>query len=173
MFKDEIKDYTIDDIELILKTQKDLYSEQKMQELRSLLHEKLCMEQEIKEAFVKQRLPKIINCSKCEGPNPFSNEKCGFCGAKLEKKQYYDAAYLEHERVEPSEDERESLAEGNSYTFQYIISFIIPFLGFIMGAIMLSTGDEERSSCGNTCIILGLVSIVLYAVLWACFYLNL
>ncbi len=49
----------------------------------------------------------------------------------------------------------------NSYTFHYIISFLIPLVGFIVGAIMLANDDNEKSSCGKICIILGMISMIL------------
>lgn len=55
----------------------------------------------------------------------------------------------------------------NSYTFQYIISFIIPLVGFIIGGIMITDKDNERQSVGKKCIILGIVSIIL-SVIFLC-----
>ena len=40
-FVDEIKNYTIDELELIISTQKDLYTEEEMGQLKALLEEKL------------------------------------------------------------------------------------------------------------------------------------
>ena len=63
------------------------------------------------------------------------------------------------------QDESETAAaeetDRKSYTFQYVIGFLIPLVGFILGAILLSKDDEEEKSAGKTVIILGIISIVI------------
>lgn len=48
-----------------------------------------------------------------------------------------------------------------SYAFQYIFSFIIPLVGFILGATLLSKEHEEEQSVGKRCIVLGVVSVAI------------
>ena len=40
MFRDEIKNYTAEELELIIETQQDLYTDEEMSALRDLLNEK-------------------------------------------------------------------------------------------------------------------------------------
>ncbi len=155
-FLEEIKSYTLEDLELIYETQKDLYTSEEME----LIFEKI---NEIKKAEIErinEMLPSEINCPKCDGPNPFSNDVCGFCGHKIDKSKYYNPEY--YERLEIDEDESDG---GNSYTFQYIISFLIPLVGYILGAILLSKDSEEEKHVGKTCIILGIVSAVISVII--------
>lgn len=167
MFKDEIKDYTIDDLELIIETQKELYTKEEMGLLRRLLTQKKDEEIAKKNKFIEERLPGIIKCQKCDGPNPFSNDVCKFCGVRLNKKKYYKAASVEYEEeMDPSSDNADtSNYTGSSFLFQYIISFIIPIVGFIMGAIMMTGENEDRVSKGKICIVLGVVSVVIYLII--------
>lgn len=55
--------------------------------------------------------------------------------------------------------------QKDGYTFHRVISFVIPLVGFIVGAILLSSEDKKRCSCGKTCVLLGLASIVLSVIL--------
>lgn len=43
----------------------------------------------------------------------------------------------------------------------YILSFLIPIVGIVAGVIYMSKGDPESSALGRTCLILGIVSIVI------------
>ena len=83
----------------------------------------------------KKLLPNEIECPKCFGPNSFSNDNCSFCGAKLNKEKYYNLEYYNKDK----ENE-----EKTSYSFQYIISYIIPLVGLILGAILLSKEEIEK-----------------------------
>ena len=60
---------------------------------------------------------------------------------------------------ENSETAAEEETDNKSYTFHYVISFLIPLVGFILGAILLSKDDEEEKTVGKTLIILGIISI--------------
>ena len=54
---------------------------------------------------------------------------------------------------------------SNSYTFQYVISFLIPLVGFILGAILLSKENEEEKAVGKSCIILGIIAVVISTII--------
>lgn len=161
-FAEEIKNYTDEELELIISTQKELYSEEEMSQLQTLKLERDRIKQEEHEAKILARLPQTINCEKCDGPNPFANKVCVFCGHSLDKSKYYTDEY--YEQAEEDDEQEKNSANGNSYTFHYIISFLIPFIGFIVGAVMLANDDAEKSSCGKACIIIGIVSAILSAV---------
>ncbi len=171
MFRDEIKNYTAEELELIIETQQDLYTDEEMSALRDLLNEK--MEEEIskKNKFIKDHLPIVIKCPKCDGPNSFSNDTCKFCGAKLDKEKYYKTASIEYENKELISDDYDfddtdsQDSKENRFLFQYVISFIIPIVGFIMGAIMMAGENEARVSKGKVCIILGIISVILYLII--------
>ena len=49
----------------------------------------------------------------------------------------------------------------SKYTFQYVISFLVPLVGFILGALLLAKDDEEEKDIGKTCIIIALISVVI------------
>ena len=170
-FADEIKDYTDDELDLIIATQKDLYSAEEMEQLESLWAERKRIKQEEYEAKVLSRLPETINCEKCDGPNSFSNEVCVYCGHKIDKAKYYTDEY--YERIEENEEIEEiefPNSQRNSYAFHYIISFLIPLIGFIVGAVMLANDNAEKRSCGKTCIIVGFVSMIVSAVVVGLFW---
>ena len=157
-FADEIKSYTDEELDLIISTQKDLYSEEEVAQLQALLNERERIKREEYEAKVLARLPETINCEKCDGPNSFSNKVCDFCGHELNKAKYYTDEYYEWTE------------ENDSYTFHYVISFIIPLIGFIVGAVMLANDDAEKRTCGKACIIIGIVSTVVFSVFKGAFW---
>ena len=80
-FIDEIKKYSLKDLELIYSTQKDLYSEDEMAVISEEINKR---KNEIRER-IKSKLPKDIVCPKCNGLNSFENQNCKFCGHRLDK----------------------------------------------------------------------------------------
>ena len=50
--------------------------------------------------------------------------------------------------------------------FLYLLSFFIPIVGFIIGAIYYTKPDPDYKHVGKMCIILGIVSILLVVVCW-------
>ena len=164
-FINEIKDYSAEEIRLILSEQKDLYTPDEIEQLRRLLREKTiqasrpCSE-ETKEASPSGYKPsalRTIYCQKCGGPKSGTSDICRFCGAVLRLDMDDSDTYAEDEPEEASE----------SFAAQYIFSFLIPLVGFIIGAVMLSSRDSSRSSCGTACILLSILSIVLDVLVWA------
>lgn len=147
-----------DDLRLILNTQQDLYSPDELKLIEEQLENRINQDKKDEEEFIKKHLPDEIPCPKCDGVNPFENEKCCYCGHTFDKSKYYNINYY---RQEESETAAEEETDKHSYTFQYVISFLIPLVGFILGAILLSKDDEEEKSAGKTVIILGIVSIVI------------
>lgn len=164
-FIDEIKDYSTEDLQLILNTQKDLYSSEELSIIESQLKEHEKQDKIKQQEFIEQHLPKEITCPKCDGVNDFSNDNCCYCGFKFDKKKYYSIEYYTDESEE-DETDNDSEEEKNSYLFQYIISFIVPLVGFILGAIMMSKDDEEEKSVGKALVVLGIISIVISSIIW-------
>ena len=167
-FLKEIDEYSIDDLELIFDTQKDLYSQEEM----DIIHKRIeFLKQEEFNKLLKN-LPKEVNCEKCDGPNHFENDKCVFCGQILDKAKYYDIEY--YKTSNEDEDFEEDLVEsGSSNTFTYIISFLIPIIGYIVGAILLTKESNDEKSVGKTCIILGILSTIISTVYFIISYSNL
>lgn len=158
---EELKPYSKEDLELIVSTQQDLYSTEEMSIIQELIQIKAKKEKEEQEEFIKEHLPKEISCPKCDGINPFENEKCCYCGHSFDKRKYYQIEYY----VQNSNDfEIENDEDTESYTFQYIISFLIPIVGYILGAILLSKEDSDEKSVGKSCIVLGIVSTIISVV---------
>ena len=56
-----------------------------------------------------------------------------------------------------------------SNVFRYVISFLIPLVGYIMGAILLSKDNETDKTIGKKCIIIGIVSAIVGGVVTAIF----
>ena len=121
-------------------------------------------EKKIKE--IRESFPAEINCQKCDGPNPFDNEVCMFCGSKLDKSEYEEMLLHLDDCLEKSNEQESELGgqevseNGNNHSFEHIISFLIPLVGFILGAILLSKEDVDEKEEGKTCIVLGICSMI-------------
>ena len=168
-FVDEIKQYSIDDLELIITTQKELYTTDEMELLKQQLQYRYRQreEEQEKEAAAKKarilaNLPESIPCQKCGGPNTFDNIVCNYCGANLDKKPYY----IDPDELHEEQDEKACVHGGDGFGFHYFISFFIPLVGFILGAVMLGNENEERQSAGKACIIIGVISIIITAIIY-------
>lgn len=160
-FYKEIENNSIEELELIFETQKELYSNEEMQMISQRILELKTQKEQLEQKKLKKLLPKEIACPKCDGLNGFEATECQYCGYNLENKKtkYYSLDYYENDNddddiLDDSEDEK-----GGNYLFQYIISFLIPLIGFILGAILLSKDDEQKS-VGKACIIIGIVSTI-------------
>lgn len=152
----EISTYSLDDLKLIYETQRDLYSEEEMKIIFKRIQDIEMAEVERKQAFITEHLPNEIICPKCDGPNSFENEKCCFCGHVFDKRKFYTMEHYESNEANKTDVEKEE-----SFMFQYIISFIVPLVAFILGAILLGKDDYEEKRHGKICIILGIISIVI------------
>ena len=53
----------------------------------------------------------------------------------------------------------------------YVLSFIIPIAGIILGAIYLSKPDDEMKKFGKTCLIIALIPIILLILMICCYIL--
>lgn len=161
-FLKELQQYSADDLRLILNTQQDLYSPDELKLIEEQLENRINQDKKDEEEFIKKHLPDEIPCPKCDGVNTFENEKCCYCGHTFDKSKYYNINYY---RQEESETAAEEETDKHSYTFQYVISFLIPLVGFILGAILLSKDDEEEKSAGKSCIILGIVAVIISTII--------
>lgn len=201
----ELEGYSLEELQEIHDTQQDLYSAEEIEHMASFIASRRdALDDECRrlEAMVEERLPEEMECQKCGGPNEFTNVKCKFCGAALDKSEYYDDAravlygevrdgfhaddrlrdeafsrfFAEEEAFDDGEgDARQPIAVPSagekSYTFHYVISVVIPLVGFIMGGILLTKEDEEDRFAGKVCIVAGIISTVIGYVLWS-LYLN-
>lgn len=162
-FLNEISSYTIFELELIQETQRDLYTQEEMNIVSQMLKEKRqaaaeanVLEAEEKAHRINDMLPTEIKCSKCDGVNAFTSDVCKYCGVEFDKRKYYDPEYY---------DGNEQEYEEKSYGFQYFFSFIIPIVGFVLGAVLLSKDDEDERNNGVACIVLGIISVIINIIL--------
>ncbi|MCR5693411.1 MAG: hypothetical protein K6G89_00355 [Clostridia bacterium] len=117
-FLKEIAQYSDTDLETIIETQKDLYSEE---ELEIMKQESLRLKAE-KERILMEKMPKEITCPKCSGKNPFSDDKCEFCGFDMRKeKEKIKTRIAEGESAEgePADGSPSKAEELNAYRADY------------------------------------------------------
>lgn len=168
---EELGDADSEQLQYIYDTQKDLYSAEELAYILKLKAKRIQEEEGEEKALhakAEEYLPKEINCPKCDGPNDFHDDVCRFCGAKLNKAEYYNRAHNMALGVDDDEDSDERLddEERRSFLAQYVISFLIPLVGWIMGGIFLTRKDPEEHDAGTICIILGIASGVLAGLIY-------
>lgn len=169
----ELGDADSEQLQYIYDTQKDLYSAEELAyilKLKAMRVQEEEGEERALQAKAEEYLPKEISCPKCDGPNDFHDDICRFCGAKLDKTEYYSKARNMVLGIENDESFTEEIDDGEHRSFiaQYVISFFIPIVGWIMGGIFLTREDQEERDAGIICIILGIASGIL-ATLFYCF----
>jgi len=153
-FLKEIEGYTIEELELIYETQKDLYSEEEM----ALIYEQIKHLEKMEQERIDKSHPKEIACSKCGGPNLFENDHCVFCGEKIIKNNYEESdPYNRVDNSEKTDDDNLS---------RYLYSVLVPVVGYILGAILLSKDSDEERNVGTKCIRLSVVATWIIAIIY-------
>ena len=159
-FLKEINQYDYSDLKLIYETQKDLYSKEELEIIKYHIQEL----EEKGQTKPQKQFPKKIKCDKCDQYNLFENEVCDYCKCKLNKRKYFNDNYI----YDPDEENNNNInteISNKSYAFQYVFSFLIPLIGFILGAILLSKDNDDERSVGKICIVLGVVSIIIDSII--------
>lgn len=113
----------------------------------------------------------LVTCPKC-GKEKVSNvlEECPQCGFKIEG--YIEPIKNTNPPAKDSNSENKENIKHQSYGFQYVFSFLIPLIGFILGAILLSKDNEKEKSVGKACIVLGVISTIISGILVAVFMIK-
>lgn len=55
---------------------------------------------------------------------------------------------------------------GGQKALFYILSFLIPVVGIILGIIWMNEQDMEKKQVGKTCLIVAIIAIVLGCICW-------
>lgn len=158
----ELLSLSIDDIELILQDQRDLYSEDEFAFLEKRLVELLEEQNRIALEERKKQIPSTILCPKCDGENPSSNQVCQYCSYKFKKRDYYQQH--EYEMYDPVDEDSD---EDRSNTGLYVIAFLLPIVGIIMGLIYIGKNEDDL---GKSLIMFSIIISIVFAVIGWLFY---
>ncbi len=93
------------------------------------------------------------NCVSCGRAISWDANVCPYCGHDFRATVGYAP--------------REQMSEGVKILL-YIVSFLIPIVGFIVGIIYYTKPEPELKQFGKMCLILGLISVLL-SLLCYCF----
>lgn len=85
----ELRKLSIEDVDLILKDQQELYSQEELSELREYREYLLEQKQMRIEEEKRARRLKTIICPKCDGLNDAINTKCKYCDYQFKESDYY------------------------------------------------------------------------------------
>lgn len=92
-------------------------------------------------------------CSKCNEKLEDGALKCRYCGTPTIKVKYSPSAQQLY------------AGRGKSYFLLYLVTFIIPIVGLIVGGIFSFDNDPEKSAAGNGILIFGIILIVIEAII--------
>lgn len=146
--REELKDCSSEELWLIYDTQKDLYSDEELSVIRQMAQQKNLRENAEQEQNSRLSAKKMTVCEKCGTVNDPDAKRCLNCGYKLKAKK----------------DSRPKSKLQTLFTTLYILSFLIPPSGMIIGIILISWGETERHDAGQKCFELSLFSAVLMVV---------
>jgi predicted RNA-binding Zn-ribbon protein involved in translation (DUF1610 family) len=93
------------------------------------------------------------NCVSCGRSISWDANVCPYCGH-----DYRAQVYAGQQRGE-------TISSGVKILF-YLLSFFIPIVGFIIGAIYYSKPEPEMKEVGKMCLILAVLAIVVTIVCW-------
>lgn len=95
-------------------------------------------------------------CPYCKNEIKSGTRNCPHCGELIAKGT---TKVLEHYSYNS-----DSNNSGDNNVFLYVVSFLIPLVGFIAGGILLTSDDYYKKSSGKTCLILGVISIIISSI---------
>lgn len=147
----ELMELTIPDIYYILNSEQETLTES---EIRAL-EERLAIleketEEEIREHFEEH--PKEFNCPKCDALLSSKYEECPYCNYTFKDEDYYNTIQT------PTNNS----SKGSSNTVLYIVSFLIPLIGIILGLIYIAKDDEIL---GKSLLTFSIVVTIVFAVI--------
>lgn len=165
----ELSSLSIDDIDLILEDQADLYSPEELEQLRALKrYLTVCKQKEAMEKRAALRLSTVI-CPKCDGPNDAQRSTCQYCSHPFKEEDYYAKP-----NAEPSNGEGASTEDGGSgFPLGRTILGLALIIGGTISVIHGTTLNDDfmrqlehiwntgRTNPGTIWIIVGAVAITL------------
>lgn len=100
--------------------------------------------------------------------SPTAGSRCPKCGGRLNKGSISCPSCGEvlASGSRPASPSYHSYSDSdNSNIFLYVISFLIPLVGIIAGAINLTKDDPYQKSAGKTCILLGVLGPIVCGII--------
>ena len=105
----------------------------------------------ITDGYKELQIIQKTTCPECGVKIKEGTRNCKHCGAFIAKTQ---TSYTTNKQSSYT-------TSNHDGCFTYMISFIIPLVGIIVGAIYLTNDDSTKKHIGKVCILLGLLSNIL------------
>jgi hypothetical protein len=96
-------------------------------------------------------------CSKCNERLEVGALKCKYCQTPTIKAKKPPSAYTS----------QQSYGGDKSYFLLYLVTFIFPIVGLIVGGIFTFDDDFVKREAGKGILIFGIVMIVIGAIFWS------
>ena len=107
---------------------------------------------------------KRYQCSDCNFYLDANMHRCPRCkGEIIENERHVPSQRFRrpYARKDYSSDNQSQVHSNQSFIGVYILSFLIPLAGIIIGAIYLTNNDKVIREAGGNCIAISLVTIIL------------
>lgn len=92
--------------------------------------------------------PEEFRCPKCDGINKSSGKKCAFCGYNFKRNDYFNGKDIQE--------------YNHSNAVLYIISFLFPIIGIILGIVYIKKDEDEL---GKSLLIFSVVFLVIFSII--------
>ncbi len=148
----ELMELTIPEIYYILNSEQETLTEAETKALEDRLAvlEKEAEEEELRERFGER--PEEFNCPKCDALLSSENEECPYCHYTFKDEDYYNTM----------ENPTHMGSAGSSNTGLYIVSFLIPIIGIVLGLIYIAKDDD---ALGKSLLTFSIIISVIFGVI--------
>jgi uncharacterized membrane protein YvbJ len=96
-------------------------------------------------------------CTNCGEKLEIGALKCKYCGTPTISAKQYSSNY----------NAPQTYGSERSYFLLYLVTFILPIVGLIVGGIIAFDDDPDKSATGKSLLIFGLVMIVIGVIFWS------
>lgn len=141
--REELKGCTAEELWLIYDTQKELYSEEELSEIRQMAKRRQTREEEEKASEKKLRAEKMRVCESCGTVNDPGAGRCVNCGQKLKAKK--------------SADPQKRLKR--LFALCYAVGILLPPIGIVISLVLVFSGETYRRAAGINCFWISVFSV--------------
>ena len=148
MTQEELEKLSISDVYYILMNEKEYYSAEELAMLEKRKRELDRKDDEEEYNKEIENRPEEFRCPKCDGINKSSGKECVFCGYRFKRNDYFNGKDIQE--------------YNRSNAVLYIISFLFPIIGIILGIVYIKKDEDEL---GKSLLIFSIVFLIIFSII--------